>query len=813
MEVKHEPDHSTNFSWASSENQRQSTNHSFRCTHLESCGSIIVKDFEQEGPLWMLTCYGHWKSAPCDIVGDISYEELRAAAYDDDRRGSSLLSIVVRERKLVNSKLIEFENLCNSHAVPPNPAPANQNAFPGFLAKTDTFPGTGPDAFSWISQGSGVFDFIQPGTSLNVGSGWRFILVYGDVVVLLISELLKPVEPMFLRPPAKVTAPSNKVSLETHSFVVSGQTPSAFFGFGTKHLTSERQDRSLQTQPNDNAGKAKDFVDTITGIFDKDDLDISISIFKVPNSLTQANTEAYVPKLVGLGAIHHLRPELQQMQMYKVMEAKRIHKGFQGLNFRKLIELLKQIVAPSVRASYNMYLEITDDDLACIMAVDGLFLFYLLCCYGIKKEALSEPSFLSQMVDSSERRLAQDTTLREAMMLENQIPIRVLKTILLIESSEFEIVSKAFPKILMGFCHFVSPFDILADYPRYKTLKHAHLLDLLYCLIVLKVSPKNDPQDEKEELRLLEELFEKVKSKTPVPKPATISRLEKEKVSSSAFSLAKSAVAASACSEEIVEQFINIAKDLAPLPLKKPIELVQSLRSLPWSELGSSVSSAVTTEPSEDETLIPTASELHKAGVVFVSQHITNHIKIHITSIKFDPNSLSFHLPLVKLSVNSEVIIRNLAAYEAMIKSETEPLILTRYVELMSGLIRTCEDVKVLKDHGIIKMESISDEQVVKLFNGMSKSVKSTNTKNIDEEIEGVTRYYNSLWKVSARKFINKGRSIAGNWCKVFAAVLLLLLMGFQAFCSVYECRRLSFKGNNSQGQHSLRVVSLRSYM
>ncbi|PON55190.1 hypothetical protein TorRG33x02_300130, partial [Trema orientale] len=61
--------------------------------------------------------------------------------------------------------------------------------------------------------------------------------------------------------------------------------------------------RSLQTQPNDNAERAKDFVDTITRIFDKDDLDIPVSIFKVPNSLTQANTEAYVPKLVGLGAI------------------------------------------------------------------------------------------------------------------------------------------------------------------------------------------------------------------------------------------------------------------------------------------------------------------------------------------------------------------------------------------------------------------------------------------------------------------------------------------------------------------------------
>ncbi|PON55191.1 hypothetical protein TorRG33x02_300140 [Trema orientale] len=227
------------------------------------------------------------------------------------------------------------------------------------------------------------------------------------------------------------------------------------------------------------------------------------------------------------------------MQMYKVIEAKRIYKGFQCLNFRRLIEFLKQMVAPSIRASYNMYLEITYDSLACIMAVDGLFLFYLLCCYGVKKEALSESSFLSQMVDSSGRRLAQDMTLREAMMLENQIPIHVLKTILVIESSEIEIVSKVFLEILMGFCQFVSPFDIMADYPH-----------------------------EEEELQLLGELFKKVESKIPVPKPATNSRVEKEEL---LFAPKKSSRSTTVKIKKIVEQFINIAKDVAPLPLKNPL--------------------------------------------------------------------------------------------------------------------------------------------------------------------------------------------------------------------------------------------------
>ncbi|CAA6670379.1 unnamed protein product [Spirodela intermedia] len=48
---------------------------------------------------------------PSDIVGDVSYEELRAAAYEDARKGLSLQTIVERERNLLNIKLLEFDNL------------------------------------------------------------------------------------------------------------------------------------------------------------------------------------------------------------------------------------------------------------------------------------------------------------------------------------------------------------------------------------------------------------------------------------------------------------------------------------------------------------------------------------------------------------------------------------------------------------------------------------------------------------------------------------------------------------------------------
>ncbi|GAB4854048.1 hypothetical protein Ancab_022629 [Ancistrocladus abbreviatus] len=112
--------------------QSQAANH--KCTDPESCKRQIAEDFEHERPLWKLTCYGHYKYLPCDIVGDISYEELRAAAYDDAKRGMSLQSIVEKERSLLSSKLNEFQSLLH------NPYSIQSNS----VQSTNPFPPAGP---------------------------------------------------------------------------------------------------------------------------------------------------------------------------------------------------------------------------------------------------------------------------------------------------------------------------------------------------------------------------------------------------------------------------------------------------------------------------------------------------------------------------------------------------------------------------------------------------------------------------------------------------------------------------------------------
>ncbi|EXC29940.1 hypothetical protein L484_015133 [Morus notabilis] len=480
------------------------------------------------------------------------------------------------------------------------------------------------------------------------------------------------------------------------------------------------------------------------------------------------------------------------MQMYKVVEARKIHNGFKsGLEFSEVAEFLKQIASPSVRASYNIYLEMDDDVLASVMAVDGLFLFNLLCCYGISKETLANSSSLSPLVYSAGKRLAQEKIIQEAMMLENQIPIFVMKVILItecwnLEQQTIEIVGVLFPRILLDFCEFVSPLKTVKNYPLYKVLKHAHLLDLLYHLAILKQSPKPNPEEEEKESSSLQELRQKVSSE--------IRHLKARDVTKSL--------------EAVVRRAIEIGKTLAPPGFQKPIELVQGLLELPLSQTNLDISSALKEEPPK-EIFIPRASEIDKAGVKF-------DVVDHITDINFDRNTLSFYLPVIRINANFEVVIRNLVVYEAMIKHETEPPILNWYVELMNGLIQTAEDVAVLRKKIIAKSELTDDEQVAKIFSGMNKSVELTNIpQNLNDAVRSVKEYYNNLCWVSTSEFMNKSWRTTKKWFLVLAPLLALFLLAVQSFCSVYGCRRSSFK--DSHTSHAQQVgsplPSLRSHL
>ncbi|CAH8383187.1 unnamed protein product [Eruca vesicaria subsp. sativa] len=161
--------------------QTQQAEH--KCTDPAACKRLMQEDFKNERPMWKLTCYAHSKYLPCDISGDISYEELRAMAYEESKRGIPLQSIIERERNLQNAKVAEFENSLRSPyrgAVTTNQTPsifppASQvNSSPGFSAfnQQPAFPNTNagggvsssgpPNPFGRFNQQPNAFSVNPP---------------------------------------------------------------------------------------------------------------------------------------------------------------------------------------------------------------------------------------------------------------------------------------------------------------------------------------------------------------------------------------------------------------------------------------------------------------------------------------------------------------------------------------------------------------------------------------------------------------------------------------------------------------------------
>ncbi|KAG7019868.1 putative UPF0481 protein, partial [Cucurbita argyrosperma subsp. argyrosperma] len=154
--------------------------------------------------------------------------------------------------------------------------------------------------------------------------------------------------------------------------------------------------------------------------------------------------------------------------------------------------------------------------------------------------------------------------------------------------------------------------------------------------------------------------------------------------------------------------------------------------------------------------------------------------------------SVTLFLPVIKLGANSEVILRNLVAYEAMAMPDI--LAFSRYLHLMNSLIDTAEDVKILKDAEIVVMNGMKkDEEVAVLFNGImtSSSMGLSAAKELDEAINGVNKYYKGRPKVKASRVIKKYVYSSWRILALMATLMVLGLLVLQSFCSVYNCPRL----------------------
>ncbi|XP_008809764.3 putative UPF0481 protein At3g02645 [Phoenix dactylifera] len=503
---------------------------------------------------------------------------------------------------------------------------------------------------------------------------------------------------------------------------------------------------------------------------DEEDVRIPVSVFSVPKTLLSTKPEAYTPQLFALGPYHHLHPHLYEMERNKLATVKRTQKRLQTLKLEQAVEhFMKK--EHKIRSHYHRHLDLSGETLAWMMVIDASFLLEFLRNYAdADGKAFKKVPSMSHMEDAARMKLAYNSILRDIVMLENQIPLNLVRKILRFQSTSNEIADSQLSTMLIGFVKEVSPFKVMDNLSSIDTKRYAHLLQLLYSVVVPKVKEESETNEIEDHVDVPQSNGEK-----PPTDPSYVKKLFNSVWSSASDS--------------------NIVKVLIIKPfkfiVKVPWKIIShlpgiSILAAPIGNLFISGDGKSKDEQSGDrpplveEIMVPSVTELTRAGVKF------SPTSGDLTTIAFDVKAATLHLPTVSLDINTEVLLRNLVAYEMSV--ESGPMVFTRYTELINGIIDTEKDVKLLRQKGIILNRMKNDEEVAKLWNGMSKSVSLTKVAFIDKVLVDVNKFYDSRWSVKSRKF---GKTyMIGSWqiLTFLATGLLLLLTCVQAFCSVYGC-------------------------
>ncbi|QCD95028.1 hypothetical protein DEO72_LG5g3120 [Vigna unguiculata] len=490
---------------------------------------------------------------------------------------------------------------------------------------------------------------------------------------------------------------------------------------------------------------------------------IPVCIFHVPKSLSYAKPEAFSPQLIAIGPYTHFRPELYPMERFKIFAAKAVLDHFNKHDLKQVVQEFHD-TATFIRASYHKYLDLKDETLLYTMAIDALFLLNFYHNYLDKKLSGSFMMGLEDPVQLSGVKLTRNATIRDILMVENQIPNYSLLKILLFESSEPpHLVQEYLGSMLLSFCHQHSPLKLTHTITCSEAVsKHHHVLDLMYHLVVSHA----------------------VKSETPVPDQGEgTSALQK---SSDSEAIAISFKKFKGVLTWTVESLKKL-KDVN-IPLVKPVKRHLDPVLKVSSQLDALSSHPKLSEEEEEEEThmivnIPCVRELDSVGVFFQPVEGGN------MAIEFDEKRGIFYLPVVNLDVNSEVIMRNLVAYEAL--TQPDFLIFTRYTELMRGIVDSLEDVKLLRKAGIIESSStLSVEETEELFNGMSKSITPTKTHKLDETINKVKKYYDYKRKTNILKASTDYVYRSWKLFTLLATFVLLAMTAIETFCAAYDCHR-----------------------
>ncbi|KAJ1435409.1 hypothetical protein SESBI_04914 [Sesbania bispinosa] len=515
----------------------------------------------------------------------------------------------------------------------------------------------------------------------------------------------------------------------------------------------------------------------------EDDGEFPVSIFNVPKPLMASDPDSYIPQQVAIGPYHYWRQELYEMERYKLAAAKRFQKQLQSLKLEHLVDQLIRL-EHNIRACYHKYLSFNGETLVWMMVVDASFLLEFLQIYTIQDGTMTSgvSSRMSHLLDYAGRKLAHNAILKDIVMLENQIPLFVLRKMLEFKFSSLELADDMLLSMFIGLFKELSPFKVIEeDYPEIIVSECPHLLDFLYNMIVPKLEEQPDLvkfEDQHRDRGDNEKLFMNYVKQFLCKVWRLLSKLVTALVS-----LIKKVLQCRAMKVITWLPWTIISNLPGVGIIKQPAEYLFFSREKEATNAGNgnlSSDNIINKPPLMEEITIPSVTELSKSGVCFMA---TNG---DISTIRFDVKTVTLYLPTIGLDLNTGVFMRNIVAYEA--STASGPLVFTRYTELMNGIIDSEEDARILREKGVILNHLKSDEEVANLWNGMSKSIKLTRVPFLDKVIEDVNLHYNGRMSTKVWKFMKLYVFASWQFLTFLAAIFLLFLLSLQVFCSFYKC-------------------------
>ena len=127
------------------------------------------------------------------------------------------------------------------------------------------------------------------------------------------------------------------------------------------------------------------------------------------------------------------------------------------------------------------HLDLSGETLAWMMVIDGSFLLEFLRNYSdAEGKAFRKVPSMSHMVDAARMKLAYNSILRDIVMLENQIPLNLVRKILRFQSTSNQIADSELSTMLIGFVKEVCYDYTVAGLDAVTSTRGSKLLRVMY---------------------------------------------------------------------------------------------------------------------------------------------------------------------------------------------------------------------------------------------------------------------------------------------------------------------------------------------